>query len=118
LGGDVIEVCGFDLKAEVAARAQGGSSRPDMHGHVLHMPDGRMQLFGGYGKTQNCARPSDSIQQWVNFLEADRRAHQNWCSGRVAPAGGSAWSLAHFPSVAPRAFVDEVNRSLSDPCGE
>lgn len=118
--GDVIEVCGFGLKAEVAAQrsARDGPSRPSLHGHVLHLPDGRMQVFGGYGKTENCVRPSDSVRQWVNFLEADRRAHQNWCGGRVAPAGGNAWSLANFPSLAPRAFVDEVNRLLSSPCPE
>ena len=118
--GDVIEVCGFDLKAEVAAQrsARGGPSRPSLHGHVLHLPDGRMQVFGGYGKTVNCVRPSDSVQQWVDFLEADRRAHQNWCGGRVAPADASAWSFANFPSLAPKAFVDEVDRQLSNPCGE
>ena len=118
--GDVIEVCGFDLKAEVAAQrsARGASSRPSLHGHVLHLPDGRMQVFGGYGKTVNCVRPSDSVQQWVDFLEADRRAHQNWCGGRVAPADASAWSLANFPLLAPKGFVDEVDRLLSNPCPE
>jgi hypothetical protein len=104
--GDVIEVCGFDLKPEVAAQrsAGDGPSRPSLHGHVVRMPDGRMQVFGGYGKTENCIRPSDSVQQWVNFLETDRRAHQGWCAFR------------NFPSVAPRTFVDEVDRLLSSPC--
>jgi hypothetical protein len=108
--GDVIEVCGFTFKAEVTPpSSRDGSSRPSLHGHVLHMPDGHMLLFGGYGKTENCIRPNDSIQQWVSFLEADRRAHQVWCDRRVSP---------NFPSVTPRAFVDEVNRLLSNPCGE
>ena len=106
--GDVIEVCGFALKAEVAARVPppGGLSRPDLTGHMLQMPDGHLQFFGGYGKIENCIRPGDSVQQWVNFLETDRRAHQGWCGFR------------NFPSVTPRAFVDEVNRLLSNPCPE
>jgi hypothetical protein len=111
--GDVIEVCGFTFKAEVTPQssARNGSSRPSLHGHVLHMPDGHMQAWGGYGKIENCVRPNDSIQQWVNFLETDRRAHAVWCAGRVSP-----W--ANFPSLASKAFVAEVNRLLSNPCGE
>jgi hypothetical protein len=107
--GTVIEVCGFAFKAEAKPQssAQNGSNR-FLHGHVLRMPDGQMRLFGGYGKTENCIRPNDSIQQWVNFLERDRVAHQIWCDSRVSP---------NFPSVAPRAFVDEVNRLLSTSCG-
>ena len=106
--GDVIEVCGFALKAEVAARAAppGGLSRPDLTGHVLLMPDGHLQFFGGYGKMENCIRPGDSVQQWVNFFETDRRAHQGWCGFR------------NVPSVTPSAFVGEVNRLLSNPCPE
>jgi hypothetical protein len=110
--GDVIEVCGFTFKAEVTPpSSRDGSSRPSLHGHVLHMPDGRMRLFGGYGKAENCIRPDDSIQQWVNFLDTDRRAHASWCAGRVSP-----WTS--FPSLAPRAFVADVNRLLSNPCGK
>ena len=109
--GDVIEVCGFAWKAEVAAQAPppGGLSRPDLTGHVLQMPDGHLQFFGGYGKMENCIRPDDSAQQWVDFFEADRRAHASWCNRRLS---------ANSPSVAPRPFVDEVNRLLSNPCPE
>ena len=104
--GDVIEVCGFALKAELAARAPspGRFSRPDLTGHMLQMPDGHLEFFGGYGKMENCVRPNDSIQQWVKFLETDSRAHRGWCGFR------------DFPSVAPRAFVAEVDRLLSSPC--
>jgi hypothetical protein len=111
--GDVIEVCGFTFKAEVAAQrsARDGSSRPSLHGNVLHMPDGHMQAFGGYGKIENCVRPNDSIQQWVNFLETDRRAHWFWCAGRVSP-----WR--DFPSLTSKAFVDEVSRLLSNQCDQ
>jgi hypothetical protein len=106
--GDVIEVCAFAWKAEVAARAPspGGLSRPDLTGHMLQMPDGPLQFFGGYGKMENCVRANDSIQQWVNFVGTDGRARQSWCGFR------------EFPSVAPRAFVDEVNRLLSNACPE
>jgi hypothetical protein len=109
--GDVIEVCGFAWKAEVAAQTPppGGLSRPDLTGHVLQMPDGHLQFFGGYGKIENCIRPGDSIRQWVNFLEANGRAHGSWCDRRLS---------ASAPSLAPTGFVDEVNRQLSTACGE
>jgi hypothetical protein len=109
--GDVIEVCGFALKEEVVARSssrQGtaGLSRPDVHGHVLLMAEGQMQLWG-YGKTENCIRPGDQVQRWVSFLNTDRRAAGVWCDRRISP---------NFPSVAPKAFVDEVNRLLPNLC--
>jgi hypothetical protein len=109
--GDVIEVCGFALKEEIARpdATAGNLSRPDIHGHVLIMPDGQMQIFGGYGKTENCIRPGDELSSWVEFLNRDRMARDVWCMRRVA---------ASFPSVAPQAFVAEVNRSMTNPCPE
>jgi hypothetical protein len=109
--GDVIEVCGFALKEQVARpdATAGNLSRPDIHGHVLIMPDGQMQIFGGYGKTENCIRPGDEIASWVEFLNGARMARAVWCMRRVA---------ASFPSVAPPAFVAEVNRSMANPCSE
>jgi hypothetical protein len=109
--GDVIEVCGFAVKEEIAARNSGGdargSARPSIHGNVLVMPDGQMRLFGGYGKLENCIRPDDQIPAWVNFVNTDSRARNAWCNSRV---------FANFPSLPPRAFVDEINRLIANPC--
>ena len=87
--GDVIEVCGFAFKEEVLARNPGldtrGSARPSIHGHVLVMSDGQMRLFGGYGKLENCVRPDDSIQAWVEFVNTDPRARGVWCRVGASP---------------------------------
>jgi hypothetical protein len=111
--GDVIEVCGFALKEQVARRIAeentGNLSRPDIHGHVLIMPDGQMQIFGGYGKTENCIRPTDEVSSWVDFLNGNRMARDVWCMRRFG---------ASFPSVAPPGFVAAVDRSMTNPCTE
>jgi hypothetical protein len=68
--GDVIEVCGFPFKEELARTSSTdtrSSSRPAMHAHMLVMPDGHMRLFGPYGKLDNCIRPHDGTQSWVDF---------------------------------------------------
>jgi len=108
--GDVVRVCGFDFKEEVLTRARppdGGQTRSFLHGHVLVMSDGQMRLFGGYGKLQNCIRPADRIDSWLDFLNTDERAHQGWCNSRVA---------ANFPLIASQAFVDEVDRRMTTAC--
>jgi Family of unknown function (DUF6152) len=102
--GDVIEVCGFPWRQEYA---QPVTSRPAMHIHMLVMPDGRMRLFGPYGKLDNCIRPNDSTQAWVDFLNADPLGRQAWCNGL---------KLTSVPSTAPRGFVDAVNGSLANRC--
>ena len=102
--GDVIEACGFGLKEEILAR---NSARPIFHGHVLVMPDGQLRLFGGYGKVENCIRAGDQIPAWVDFMNTDQRARDAWCNSRV---------FANFPSLPPRAFVDEVSRLMANPC--
>jgi hypothetical protein len=107
--GEVVEVCGFGLKEEVLARHSGqhalGGARPSLHGHVLVTSDGHMRIFGGYGKLVNCVRPTDQVETWVTFLNSGAR--DAWCGSQV---------LSNSPSVAPQAFVDEVNRRLADPC--
>jgi hypothetical protein len=109
--GDALEVCGFGFKEEVLARNGGldanGRSRPGLHGHLLVSPDGQMRRFGGYGKLDNCVRPDDSVQDWVTFLNADRVAGELWCNGRA---------FMNFPSLAPKAFVADVDRQLANPC--
>ena len=109
--GEEIEVCGFGFKEEVLARNGGldarGISRPGLHGHLLVSPDKQMRRFGGYGKLDNCVRRDDQVQDWVRFLNADRKAGDLWCRGR---------GFMNFPSLAPKAFVADVDRRLANPC--
>ena len=106
--GDVIEVCGFFPK-----RARVGSVDPDapplryVHGHVIVMPDGRMQSWGPYGKLDNCVRPNERPEPWLDFLQADPLAREFWCN---VPA------FVGVASTAPNGFVDDVNERLTDPC--
>lgn len=63
--GDVIEVCGFTMKEEVAARR----ARPEvadanrfdrfMNGNLLVMPDGRKRFWSDYGHLSQCLDPND-----------------------------------------------------------
>jgi len=109
--GDVIEVCGFAFKEEILARNSGldgrGSVRPSIHGQVMVMSDGQMRLFGGYGKLENCIRPDDPIQAWVDFLNTDPRARGVWCGSR---------GFTNFPSLPAPSFVNEINRLMANPC--
>jgi hypothetical protein len=107
--GDAIEVCGFPFK-EALARASSANPLvpllPAMHAHMLVMPDGHMRLFGPYGKLDNCIRPHDTTQSWVEFLNTDPLARQAWCVRNFVAA----------PSTAPKAFVEEINRLMAKPC--
>ncbi len=108
--GDVIEVCGFDLRADL--RARGVSTEPHdasakfMHGHVIVMPDGHMQSWGPYGKMDNCVRPSDRAKAWADFLNTEPLARDLWCNGRANKAA----------LVAPKALVDEIDDLLANRC--
>ncbi len=109
--GEEIEVCGFGFKEEVLARNGGldarGMPRPGLHGYLLVSPGGQRRRFGGYGKLDNCVRPDDRVEDWVAFLNADPPAGELWCRGR---------SFMNFPSLAPKAFVADVDRLLANPC--
>ena len=106
--GDVIEVCGFYPKRSSGSTASAGAARlPYVHGHVLVMPDGRMQSWGPYGKLDNCVRPDDRPEAWLEFLEADPLAREFWCNSR---------SFVTVASTAPPGFVDEINRRLTERC--
>lgn len=111
--GDVIEVCGFPFRPDVLARpssSQGQpSSLPGLHAHVLVMPDGHMQPWGAYGKLDNCIRPNDSAQSWVEFVNDNAMAREYWCNSRTPFASRAG-------SIAPSAFVDEITRQLATPC--
>jgi hypothetical protein len=107
--GDAIEVCGFPFRKEFVQASSantGGSTRPALHAHMLVMPDGHMRLFGPYGKLDNCVRPHDTVQSWVDFLNTDPLARQAWC----------VRNFGTVPSTAPKGFVDEVNRVMAHPC--
>jgi Family of unknown function (DUF6152) len=108
--GDVIEVCGFPWKHEYAQPAVSGPgtpTRPEMHVHMIVMPDGHMRLFGPYGKLDNCIRPNDTTQAWVEFLNTDPLGRDAWCKDLT---------LTSIPSTAPKGFVDTISRSLLRPC--
>jgi hypothetical protein len=52
--GDVIEVCGFTLKATPNLQAR------VMNGHVLVMPDGKKRFWSNYGLLDKCLGPGES----------------------------------------------------------
>jgi hypothetical protein len=109
--GDVIEVCGFALKEDVSSQRSSpdtdGLPPPFVHGHVLVMPDGQMQSWGPYGKIDNCVRPNDLTQSWLDFLNTDPLARDLWCGSRA---------FVRVASITPKAFVDEINSLMTNPC--
>jgi hypothetical protein len=108
--GDVIEVCGFTLEENFAkerAARTGSSPSRFVHGHMLLMPDGRMQPWGPYGKLDNCVRPGDQRESWVELLNRDPIARALWC----APHRTSVPTRADS-----KALVDEIDSHLSEPC--
>jgi hypothetical protein len=107
--GDVVEVCGFFPKRQDEASADAASLHY-VHGHVLIMPDGRMQSWGPYGKLDNCVRAADQPQRWLDFLAADPLAAEHWCQIK---------RFVGVVSTAPPGFVDEIDRQrISQPCGQ
>lgn len=108
--GDVLRMCGFPFKQDVLAynaATPGLQKLPALHVHLLVLPNGRWQPWGPYGKLDNCIRPGDSPQRWVEFLDTVPMGLEYWCKG-----------LAHsnVPSVAPQGFLDEVDRRIAMPC--
>ena len=69
--GDVLEVCGFPLKADVEAQRASTpvASNPNVlsgrpfSGHLLVMPNGKRQFWSDYGVLDKCLRPGESVQQ-------------------------------------------------------
>jgi len=108
--GDVIEVCGFAPKAVLARQGSyepDGVSVPFVHGHMLVMPDGEMSPWGPYGKLENCVRPGDHVQTWLDFLNTDSIARDLWCNNYRTTVPTIAASSA---------LVDEINRLMARPC--
>ena len=104
--GDVVEVCGFFPKRSEAASPD-AKLLSYIHGHVLVMPDGRMETWGPYGKVDNCVRPDDEPESWLDFLKADPLAQEFWCNSR---------GFVGVASTAPTGFVDELDSRLTLPC--
>jgi uncharacterized protein DUF6152 len=125
--GDTIEVCAFPYRpAEEIARdgrisggdgaarrsppTTDGSSRRFVAGYVLASPDGEMRLWEPHGFVSECIRASnDRRQPWLDFLNANPRAHELWCSERRRYA--AIQSNASFHEL-----VEELNGLLDDPC--
>jgi hypothetical protein len=108
--GDIIEICAFRLDEgmfQTAFPDRGAAPRWFAHGQVLVMTDGRMQSWGPYGKLVNCVRPDDETRIWADFLNADALGHTAWCNGQA---------FVRLPTIAPAAFVDEVNGLLTVRC--
>lgn len=110
--GDVIEVCGFAFKEKLGVRAStagGFDASRFVHGHVLVLPDGRLSAWGPYGKIDNCVRPGDAKQGWIEFLETDAAARAAWCDKSRAAIPVRAESAA---------LVAEIRGSLYELCSE
>jgi hypothetical protein len=101
--GDVIEACGF------VPKPLGVSWPPPrfIHSQLLLMPDGQMQLWGPYGLLENCVRPGDSAQRWLQFL-SDPEARRLW--GKDCAANVPLSPLASKP------LVDDINAELTPSC--
>jgi hypothetical protein len=101
--GDVIEACGFVPKATPTR-----TSPPPrfIHSQLLLLPNGQMQLWGPYGKLDNCVRPGDSKQSWLNFL-SNPMARDLWCGYRAA---------APLSPLASKALVDDIDREMTPGC--
>ncbi len=123
--GDTIQVCAFPYRsAEEIARdprivwGEGsarrlpppidGSSPQLVAGHVIVMPDGEMQPWEPHGVISACMRGSDDTRPaWVDFLNANPKAREQWCSQRE----GAVQSNASL-----RGFVEAISTSLYEPC--
>ena len=66
--GEVIEVCGFALKEEVASQRTlpQDSSKPNalsgrtLSGHLLVMPNGKRRIWSDYGVLEKCLNPGEN----------------------------------------------------------
>jgi hypothetical protein len=109
--GDAVEVCGFRPRSSYSVHSSYIELTIDrahfIHAQLLLMPDGQMRAWGPYGKLDNCVRARDTPQAWQRFLNRDVLARELWCSGQ---------RYTQSPSVAPRTFVEDVNRGLVAPC--
>jgi hypothetical protein len=108
--GDIVEVCGFFPKRGTGTSPNyDAAPRRYVHGQLLVMPGGRLQSWGPYGKIDNCLRPNDQPEPWLDFLNADPLALEFWCNART---------FVGVASTAPVGLVEEIDRRLTNkPCG-
>jgi hypothetical protein len=74
---------------------------------MVVMPDGHRQSWGGYGKMDNCVRPGDTVETWLEFPNADPLARDLWCGGR---------GFVQAATLAPQELVDAIGRQIDRPC--
>jgi hypothetical protein len=106
--GDVVEVCGFTPKRLLDPANPNGPRPPFIDGFLLVKANGQRSPWGSYGKMENCVRPGDDTQSWVQFLNANRFARYLWCN---YPYRTTVPTIA-----ASSALVDEINRLMASPC--
>ncbi len=109
--GDTISTCGFTLRKAFPPDRMYTDWPPEeerfVHGQLLVMPDGSMLSWGPYGRLDNCVRKSDGSRYWIDFLNRDRRAHDQWCA---------AQSQRNLKQLQYDSLLDEVSRAIDMPC--
>jgi hypothetical protein len=106
--GDVVEVCGFTPKRLLDPGNPNGPRSPFIDGFLLVKANGQRSPWGSYGKMENCVRPGDETQSWVQFLDANGFARFLWCN---YPYRTTVPTIA-----ASSALVDEINQLMASPC--
>ena len=127
--GDTLEVCAFPYKpvGEIArdtrlspplddsvrrrleSSTTEGSAPRFVAGHVLVPSDGAMQFWEPHGFISECMRSSNEQRQpWLDFLNANPQARQQWCDQRRYAAVQTDESLL--------GFVEQTNARLDVPC--
>ena len=109
--GDVIEVCGFAYKPEISTNGRpppsGGVWPYIVHGHMLVTQSGQKQPWGPYGKIENCVRPNDSAQSWLEFVNTNPMAREYWCGSR---------RYVKVASIAPQPLLAAVDAGMATRC--
>ena len=87
-----------------------GSSPRFVAGLVMVTSDGKRQLWEGHGVLSECMRSSDDPRQvWLDFVNSNPGVRQIWCTQR------RDYSVVRLDASLGE-LVEEVNRSLVDPC--
>jgi hypothetical protein len=103
--GDVIEACGFVPKP---LPEKSWPPPRFIHSQLLRMPDGQMQLWGPYGKLENCVRSDHSAQLWLQFLD-NPMARDMWCHNKSYPS-------VPLSPLASKPLVDGIDDALAPRC--
>jgi hypothetical protein len=109
--GDVVEVCGFPPKEQWIGQYEGGygpGAARVMHGHLLFRADGRMHLWGSYGKLINCVQEADGAERWADFLRSNTMARDTWCRTQGGIFGDE--------TLPPEVLLSAIESALPEPC--